>query len=89
MDAVASLLSPQPDIETILLAFPSIALADLVDVGGAVGEAAEAMRDSGTYDLRALNSLRQKIASGADVDDQARRARDARARLKHSHTEDV
>lgn len=88
--AVASLLSPQPDIETILLAFPSISLADLVDLSGAVGEAAQAMRDSGTYDLRALNSLRQKIAGGVDADDQARRTRDARARLKGSHAvEDV
>lgn len=82
VDAVASILSPQPDIETVLLAFPSISLADLVDMGGALGEAAGAMRDSGTYDLQALNSLRQKIAGGADVDDQARRTRDARARLK-------
>lgn len=82
VDAVASLLSPQPNIETVLLAFPSISLADLVDLGGAVGEAAGAMRGSDTYDLRALSSLRQKIAGGADVDDQARRTRDARARPK-------
>lgn len=90
VDAVASLLSHQPDIESILLAFPSISLADLVDLDGTVGEIAQAMRDSGTYDLRALNSLRQKIAGGVDADDQARRTRDARARLKGSHTvEDV
>lgn len=90
VEAVASLLSPQPDIETVLLAFPSISLADLVDLGGAVGEAAEAMRGSGTYDRRALNSLRQKIAGGADIDDQARRTRDARARLEDSRAaEDV
>lgn len=84
VDAVASLLSPQPNIETVLLASPSISLTDLVDMGGAAGEAAEAMRDSGTYDLRALNLLRQKIADGTDVDDQARRTRDARARLNAS-----
>lgn len=85
MDAVASLLSPQPDMEAILLAFPSISLADLVDLGGTVGETAQVMRDSGTYDVRALNSLRQKIAGGVDGGDQARRRRDARARLKGSH----
>lgn len=90
MDAVASLLSPQPNIETVLLAFPSISLADLVELGGAVGEAAEAMRESDTYDVRALNLLRQKIAGGSDAEDQARRTRDARARLKESHAaEDV
>lgn len=90
VDAVASLLSSQPNIETILLAFPSISLADLVDLGGTLGETAQAMRDSGTYDLRALNSLRQKVAGGADADDEARRTRDARARLKESHAaEDV
>lgn len=90
VDAVASLLSPQPNIETVLLAFPSISLADLVELGGAVGESAEAMRESDTYDVRALNLLRQKIAGGSDAEDQARRTRDARARLKESQAaEDV
>lgn len=87
VDAVASLLSPHPDAETILIAFPSVSLVDLVDLGGTVGAAAQEIRDSDTYDIRALNSLRQKIAGSAD-EDQARRTRDARARLKGSHPKD-
>lgn len=87
VEAVASLLSSHPNAETILLAFPSVSLLDLVDLGGTVGAVAKEMRDSGTYDINALNSLRQKLAGSAD-EDQARRTRDARARLKGSHTKD-
>lgn len=88
VEAVASLLSAQPDIDAVLLAFPSISLADLVDLGGAVEDAAAAMRESGTSHLPGLDSLRQKIAGGSHGDDQARRTRDARARLEESHVEE-
>jgi hypothetical protein len=87
VEAVASLLSSHPDAETILLAFPSVSLMDLVDLGGTVGAVAREMRDSDTNDINALNSLRQKRAGSAD-EDQARRTRDAQARLKGSHTKD-
>ncbi|MFT4210746.1 MAG: hypothetical protein QM626_02655 [Microbacterium sp.] len=87
VDAVASLLSPHPNAETILLAFPSISLLDLVDLGGTVGTSAQEIRDSGSYDMSALNSLRQKIAGSAD-EDQPRRTRDARARLGRSRAKD-
>lgn len=56
---------------------PSVFLADLVGLSAAVDEAAHAMRDSGTDDLWALNSLRQKLAGGADAVDRERRTRDA------------
>lgn len=52
VDAVASLLSAAPDPEAILSAFPSVPILDLVDLGGSVGAAAKALRDSGRFDAR-------------------------------------
>lgn len=87
VDAVASLLSPHPDAEAILLAFPSVSFSDLLDLGGSVAAAAQSMKDSDGFDLRELNSLRHKIAV-SDESDKARRTRDARGRLNSSHSKD-
>lgn len=76
VDAVASLLSPNPDAEKILFAFPSLSVRDLGDLGGPVGAAALSIIDSDGYDVAALNSLRRKIAR-SDEAAQAERTSDA------------
>lgn len=81
VDAVESLVSPGPAVETILLAFPSLSIMDLVDLGGPVGNAAKTFRDSDSSEITALNALRRKISNGIDVD-QAKRLSEARARSK-------
>ncbi len=53
VDAVASLLSPRPDINALLVAFPSVSILDLVDLGGVVGARAQELLDSGNYDAKA------------------------------------
>ncbi|THG30562.1 hypothetical protein E6C70_14430 [Glaciibacter flavus] len=50
VDAVASLLSPKPNVNLLLAAFPSVSIIDLVDLGGAVGEAARELLDSEGYE---------------------------------------
>ncbi|MGA1827049.1 hypothetical protein [Microbacterium sp.] len=52
VDAVASLLSPKPNVDVLLAAFPSVSIMDLVDLGGAVGEAARELLDSGQFDAK-------------------------------------
>ena len=78
VDAVASLLSPKPDVETVLLAFPSVSVLDLVDLGGTVGTAAQALIDSGLYDAKGVRARKLRI-SGTDEDNAARRVRASRA----------
>lgn len=81
VDAVASLLSSKPDVEAVLLAFPSVSILDLVDLGGTVGAAAQALLDSGRYDTKGVRARKLRVSS-ADEDNAARRARAGR-------TEDV
>ena len=49
VDAVASLLSREPDVNLILAAFPSVSMMDLVELGGDVGAAARALIDGGQH----------------------------------------
>lgn len=44
-DAVASLLSVEPDLDLILSVFPSVSMADLAQVSGPAGEAARLRMD--------------------------------------------
>jgi len=81
VEAVASLLSPKPDVEAVLLAFPSVSILDLVDLGGTVGTAAQSLRDSGRYDSKGVRARKLKD-SDADEYNAARRTRAGR-------TEDV
>lgn len=67
VDAVASLLSPKPDIEPILLAFPSVAIADLVELGGTVGTEAKRLLDSGEWDAKARRIRDTKARSREDL----------------------
>lgn len=67
MDAVASLLSPKPDIEPIMLAFPSVSIADLVDLGGTVGAEAKRLLDSGEWDAKARRIRDTKARSREDL----------------------
>lgn len=67
VDAVASLLSLKPDIEPIMLAFPSVSIADLVDLGGTVGAEAKRLLDSGEWDARARRIRDTKARSREDL----------------------
>mgnify|MGYP003538171071 FL=1 len=67
VDAVASLLSPKPDIEPIMLAFPSVSIADLVDLGGTVGAEAKRLLDSGEWDAKARRIRDTKARSREDL----------------------
>lgn len=78
VDAVASLLSPKPHVETVLLAFPSISVLDLVNLGGAAGLSAQALIDSGRYDANGARARRRRI-SDTDQDNAARQVRASRA----------
>lgn len=78
VDAVASLLSPNPDIETVLLAFPSVSVLDLVDLGGAVGGSAQALLDSGRQDAKGVRARKLRTPD-TDEDNAARRIRANRA----------
>ncbi|NRD08854.1 hypothetical protein [Rathayibacter agropyri] len=48
VEGLAALLSEQPDVDAILAGFTSLALSDLAEFDGPIGEAARSMRDSGT-----------------------------------------
>ena len=77
VDAVASLLSPNPDLETVLLAFPSVSVLDLVDLGGTVGAAAQLLIDSGRHNTNGVRA-RKLRTSETDEDNAARRVRASR-----------
>ena len=67
VDAVASLLSPTPEIEPILLAFPSVAIADLVELGGTVGVEAKRLLDSREWDAKARRIRDTKVRGSEDL----------------------
>ncbi|GAB3615897.1 hypothetical protein GCM10027416_04540 [Okibacterium endophyticum] len=48
VDGLGALLSDKPDIDVILAGFTSLALSDLAEFEGPIGEIARSMRDSGT-----------------------------------------
>lgn len=85
VEAVASLLSPTPDPEVVLHAFPAVSLLDLIDLGHAVGVAAKTLKESGTLDARWLRdgrivSVDPSTLDSVDEINAQHRARDTRAR---------
>jgi hypothetical protein len=54
VSAITSLLSPTPNVEVILEAFPSVSRLDLIDLGGVVGQTA---LDSIEWDEDATHQL--------------------------------
>jgi len=76
VEAVASLLSSEPDTESILAAFPSVSILDLVDLGGAIATQAQKLIDKGTYDSHGVRA--RKLKPVPEDSDSARSARDAR-----------
>ena len=67
VDAIASLLSPKPNIEPILLAFPSVSIRDLVELGGTVGTEAQLLIDSGQWDAKAMGIRDAKARRNGDL----------------------
>ena len=67
VDAVASLLSPKPNIEPILLAFPSVSIRDLVELGGTVGTEAQLLFDSVQWDAKARGIRDAKARRNEDL----------------------
>ncbi|SKA80785.1 hypothetical protein SAMN06295879_0242 [Agreia bicolorata] len=65
VDGISELLSDEPDIELILIGFPSLSLADLTNFSGAVGAAATTLS---TQDVRPRSATKRK----ADATAQAR-----------------
>ncbi|WP_146087013.1 hypothetical protein [Rathayibacter sp. AY1D4] len=47
VDALASLLSDQPDVDVVLAGFPALSLDDLAEFSGTVGDRARTVRASG------------------------------------------